>query len=62
MFRKKDRAILGFLKLAALQILNNQIAIMLALKRSVPDKEVHEQIMKSAEITEILCDISREVR
>ena len=45
-----------------LQILHNQMVIMLALKRFVTDKEVHEQIEKAADVTEAVCSASKELQ
>lgn len=53
---------LCFYRIAILQILHNQMVIMLALKRFVTDKEVHEQIEKAAEVTEAVCSASKELQ
>lgn len=53
---------LCFYRLAILQILHNQMVIMLALKRFVPDKEVYEQIEKAVDVTVAVCGASKELQ
>ena len=53
---------LCFYRIAILQLLHNQTVIMLALKRLVLAKDVHEQIEKAADVTEAVCSASKELQ